>query len=180
MAEEKDELANVDIGDVGVEVDMSSKNLQDGYVYFIDPEKQVCPKCGAIGSIMRGACQACACMVVLNRDLAGKKMTKQEFMASGGLTKMGKKVVKAQKPQTKKKTNALPEDGELPQEDAEDDFEIKEEKLSEKDMAIATLKKAKEMLKEHEDLIAKYFAEVKITFAPFKMEVTPRAQSVTL
>lgn len=70
--------SGVDIVDGGSDVGM-----RDEFVYFINPARQICPKCGAIGSIMRyrdgmrvkniRTCASCGCWVAYSIKRDGEK-----------------------------------------------------------------------------------------------------------
>jgi len=144
----------------------SRTNGKDGHVYYVDPENQQCPICGMIGSLMKGLCQNCGCIYILDKKLAGNKEP---------IENARRRIEKMQKAKSK---NIKSQDENVEKE--EDDIVFKETPLTQEGMAVEFLKKIKQTLKDASSLLGQYFQDVTITFEPFKMEVSRKPRKMEL
>lgn len=121
----------------------SDKGMRDEFVYFINPAKQVCPKCGAIGSIMRyrdgmrikniRTCASCGCWIAYSIKKDGEKTTVMSYIDS-------------------KEANEMPD---MEDDEKEEEFKIVEEDEDDFDMVVSTLKRIKKEINDrifHENL----------------------------
>lgn len=163
----------VHMGSARTEVEL--RNYDDGKVYFINPGKIQCPKCGVLESLMNGRCSSCGVQMVCDRKLAGKSETVEEYRVriAGKKTK----ILNTKAAEIAAKVEAE-EAGIEPVEEKpkveEDDFHITKQPISREDAAIEILKKVKEILKEGSEIIGEFFSEVHVVFEPFNMNVSEK------